>query len=65
MAEEYAGAKEMREPVIPTIYISATTPANAAFTTVPPVGTLVYCTGDSKLYIKHATTDTWKSVTLA
>jgi hypothetical protein len=59
MANEYAGAKEFREPGIPVLYVSATTPADAAFTTTPVNGSLVYCTADNKIYVRSA--GTWRA----
>lgn len=52
MANEYAGQKELRETAIYTIFVSATTPADAAFSSTPPNGTMVFNTADSKLYIR-------------
>lgn len=54
MANEYSGAKEFREPGVLVIYQSTTTPADAAFTSTPPNGTMVFCTTDHKLYIREA-----------
>ena len=57
MANEFAGIKvggSGGDPgTIPVIFMTTTTPADAAFPFTPANGTMVFCTTDHKLYIRE------------
>lgn len=44
-------------------WTKAGTPSDGDFTTPPPIGTVVYDTSASKLWVRHAA-GTWKGVTV-
>lgn len=53
MANEFRDVKELREPAIIQLYMTSTTPADAAFTTTPTNGAMVFCTTDHKIYVRE------------